>query len=234
MKTTQYGRFLTQITRLGMMNCFLVLEDDGLTVVDTGMGGTAKDILKTAASLGSPIRRITLTHAHGDHVGSLDALRAQLPGAEVSIGVRDARFMAGDMTLEPSEQQHKLAGGFTKVTTQPDRLLHPGDRVGSLEVIASPGHTPGHISFFDTRDRTLIAGDAYTTKGGISTAGTYKLLFPLVAMATWSRTDGLRSAEALLALQPSRLAVGHGDTLENPASAMQKAIADAKRQIERK
>lgn len=234
MKITQHGSFLTQMTRLGMMNCFFVREDDGLTLVDTGMSGTAKDILKAAAALGAPIRRIALTHAHVDHVGSLDALHPLLPDAEVSIGTREARFLAGDMTLEPHEQHHKLAGGFPTVTTRPDRLLQPGDHVGSLEVIASPGHTPGHISFFDRRDRTLIAGDAYTTKGGISTAGTIKLLFPLPALATWSRADGLRSAESLQGLQPSRLAVGHGNTLENPGSAMQRAIAEAKRQIEGK
>ena len=39
----------------------------------------------------------------------------------------------------------------------------PGDRAGSLEVVASPGHSPGHVSYLDTRDRTQIAGDVYTT-----------------------------------------------------------------------
>jgi glyoxylase-like metal-dependent hydrolase (beta-lactamase superfamily II) len=232
MQVTRHGDYLTQLTRYTMMNCFLVREDDGFTLVDTGMGGSAPGILAAAAELGAPIRRITLTHAHVDHVGSVDALHKLLPDVEVSISARDSRFLKGDKSLDPGEPQDTLRGGYPVISTVPDRLLQPGDHVGSLEVVASPGHTPGHVAFFDPRDRTLIAGDAYSTKGGISTAGTLKLLFPLPAMATWSRATGLRSAETLLALKPSRLAVGHGRTLENPAPAMQSAIDEARRQIE--
>jgi len=229
MKITTHGAYLTQLTRLTLINCFLVREDDGFTLVDTGMSGSANDILKAAQQLGASIRRITLTHAHVDHVGSLDALHALLPDAEVSIGARDARFLKGDKILDSQEQHDTLRGGFPICTTTPNRLLKPGDRVGSLEVVASPGHTPGHISFLDRRDRTLIAGDAYTSKGGLSTGGTFRLVFPLPAMATWSKTVGIQSAEALYALQPSRLAVGHGNVLENPMAAMRAAIDEAKR-----
>lgn len=172
-----------------------------------------------------------LTHAHIDHVGSLDALHALLPNAEVAISVRDARFLTGDRSLDADEPQTPLRGGYPICTTTPTRLLKAGDRISSLEVIASPGHTPGHISFFDHRDHTLIAGDAYSTKAGISTGGTFRLLFPFPAMATWNKPTMICSAEALRDLQPTRLAVGHGDTLQNPAAAMERAIAEAKRHI---
>jgi glyoxylase-like metal-dependent hydrolase (beta-lactamase superfamily II) len=231
MKITQHGAYLTQITRMTTMNCFLVREEDGLTLVDTGMSGSANAILKAAQGLGAPIRRIALTHAHIDHVGSLDALHRALPDAKVLASARSARFMRGDLSLDPGEQHSKLRGGFPKCQTQPHRLLNPGERVGSLEVIASPGHSPDHIAFFDHRDRTLLAGDAYSTKGGIAVAGVIRWLFPLPALATWSKVEGVRSAEALLALNPSRLAVGHGQTLENPTEAMQTAIAEAKRRL---
>ena len=88
------------------------------------------------------------------------------------------------------------------------------------------------MAFFDVRDHTLIAGDAYSTKGGISTGGTLRLLFPLPALATWHKPTAIRSAEALLALAPARLAVGHGKTLEQPTAAMEKAIAEARRKVE--
>ncbi len=233
MQVTKHGDYLVQLTRYTIMNCFLVKENDGFTLIDTGMGGSEKGILTTAAELGTSIRRISLTHAHIDHVGSLDALHKLLPNAEVSISARDSRFLKGDKSLDPAESKEKLRGGYPVVSTVPDRLLQEGDLIGSLQVIASPGHTPGHVAFFDPRDRTLIAGDAYSTKGGISTAGTLKLLFPLPAMATWSKATGLRSAETLIALKPARLAVGHGRTLENPVPAMQSAIDDAKRHIQR-
>lgn len=231
MKITQHGKYLVQLTRLVAFNSFLVREDDGFTVVDTNMGGSAAGIIKAAEQLGAPIRRITLTHAHIDHVGSLDALSQLLPEVEVSISARDARFMAGDMSLDPDEPQDKLRGGYQVCATTPSRLLKPGDFVGSLEVIASPGHTPGHIAFFDHRDGTLLAGDAFSTQAGISTAGTLRLLFPFPAMATWHKPTGIASAEALTVFKPSRLAVGHGKVVENPVPAMEWATAEAKRRI---
>lgn len=231
MKITSHGSHLIQLTRWTAFNCFLVREDDGFTLVDTGMAGSADAILQAAGSLGAPIRRILLTHAHVDHVGSLDALHARLPDAEVAISARDARFLTGDLSLDPTEPQTPLRGGYPRCTTQPNRLLTNGDRIGSLEAIATPGHTPGHFAYFDHRDGTLIAGDAFSTKAGISTGGTLRLLFPFPAMATWNREAATHSAETLLKWQPSRLAVGHGPTLENPAEAMRRAIAEAQRQL---
>jgi glyoxylase-like metal-dependent hydrolase (beta-lactamase superfamily II) len=233
MQITKHGDYLIQLTRWTLMNCFLVREADGFTLVDTGMSGSAQAILADARQLGAPIRRIILTHAHIDHVGSLDALHALLPDVEVAISARDARFLTGDHSLDANEPQVPLRGGYPICSTKPTRLLNAGDQVGSLEVIATPGHTPGHISFFDHRDQTLIAGDAFTTKGGISTGGTFRLLFPLPAMATWHKPTGIRSAEALVALEPKRLAVGHGKTLENPVTEMQKAVAEAKHLVEK-
>jgi glyoxylase-like metal-dependent hydrolase (beta-lactamase superfamily II) len=218
---------LHRISRLGVVNCYLVEEDDGLTLVDTMIGGSAKRILAAAEDRGRPIVRIVLTHAHADHVGSLDALAAALPDAEVSISARDARLMAGERTLDPGEPVDKLRGGYPKVETVPGRTFSPGDRVGSLEVLASAGHTPGHVSLLDTRDRTLICGDAYSTLGGVATPARVNPRFPLVYFATWHRPTALESARALRALEPARLAPGHGKVVENPGPAMDAAIARA-------
>jgi glyoxylase-like metal-dependent hydrolase (beta-lactamase superfamily II) len=214
---------------LGMVNAFLVEEDDGLTVIDTAIGGRdAKAILAEAARLGRPIVRIALTHAHQDHVGGLDALAAELPGVDVLIGERDARLLAKDETPDPGEPPDaKLRGGYPGTKTRPTRTLQPGDRVGSLEVHAAPGHTPGQIAFLDTRDRTLIAGDAYSTLGGVATSAKTNPLFPMPTLATWHRPTALETARALRALDPARLAVGHGKTVENPGAAMDAAIAKA-------
>ena len=231
MKATSHGENLIQLTRLGTVNTYLVREPDGFTLVDTGLGGSAKALLAAAEERGMPIVRIALTHAHGDHVGSLDKLAAALPDAEVSIGARDAKLMAGDKQLEPGEPQAKLSGSYPKVKTRPARTLEPGDRVGSLETVASPGHTPGHVAYLDTRDRTLIAGDAFQTKGGIAVCGVIRPLFPLPAIATWHKPTALESARALRALEPSRLAVGHGRVLESPGAEMDSAIRVAEKRF---
>ena len=232
--TTRHGEYLTQIeksTVLFPINCFLVREDDGLTLVDTNWTKTADAILAAARKLGAPIRRIALTHVHGDHVGSLDALHAALPEAEVLVGAREARLLARDFSLDSDEAQTKPTGDFPVIATRPTRTLQPGDMVGSLRVGAAPGHTPGHIAFYDTRDGTLIAGDALFTFTGIGVAGMFRLRFPFSKLATWDRPTALRSARALAELQPNRLAVGHGPTLEAPGKAIAQAIAAAERRF---
>jgi glyoxylase-like metal-dependent hydrolase (beta-lactamase superfamily II) len=218
---------LTRVSRLGFVNAYLVREDDGLTVVDTMLPGSAKAILGAAERVGAPIVRVALTHAHGDHIGSLDTLAEALPGVEVLISTRDARLLAKDMSLDPGEPDDKLRGGYPGARTKPTRTLEPGDMVGSLEVVASPGHTPGHVAFLDRRDGTLIAGDAYSTLGGVATAARANPRFPLVYFATWHRPTALQSARALRALEPTRLAPGHGRVVDAPGPAMDRAIARA-------
>ena len=224
MKVTTYGNNLFQLTRFVAFNCYLLREDDGFTVIDTNMGGQAQAIMQAASKLGLPIVRIVLTHAHVDHVGSLDALHEALPDVPVAISERDARFLSGDRSLDPSEPQVPLRGGYPVCKTKPTLLLHEGDRIGSLEVIGTPGHTPGHLAFLDTRDHVLIAGDAFQTQGGVAVSGTVEWRFPLPALATWHKGLALESARKLLAREPSLLAVGHGRMLEHPQAVMEHAI----------
>jgi glyoxylase-like metal-dependent hydrolase (beta-lactamase superfamily II) len=215
---------LTRVTQLGMINAFLVREDDGLTLVDTLMRGGQKRVLAAAEAAGAPIVRIVLTHYHDDHSGSLDALAEALPGAERLWSEREAPILAGDFSARAGEPGGKIRAIKPRRSTA-TRLLDAGDRVGSLEVVPAPGHSPGQIAFLDTRDRTLIAGDAYSTIGGVATTAGPYWRFPLPGLITWDRPLALESARALRALEPSRLAVGHGQTVDDPVAAMDAAIA---------
>lgn len=220
---------LVQITKFGVMNSYLVKEEDGFTVIDTGMAGMEKMIIEAAAQQGQPIMRVVLTHAHSDHIGGLDPLKKALPDIEVITTEQSARFIAGDMSLEPGQADVPLKGDFPSVETQPTKTVKGDDTIGSLKVVATPGHTPAHISFYDERDSSLIAGDAFQTLGGLAVAGVIRWLFPFPGFATWHKPTAAQSAEKLLVLNPKRLATGHGRVLENPAAAMQKAIAEAKK-----
>ena len=230
MRVIRHGEHLVQLTRwaaLFPMNCYLVIEDDGLTLVDSTMSSPAEDVSRVASELGLKLRRVALTHAHGDHVGGVAGVRSRFPGLVVSIGEREAPLLEGDRTLAADEPQAQVKGFFSKVDWKPDQLLRPGDRFGSLEVVAAPGHTPGQVAFLDLRDRSLIAGDAYQTRGGIAVSGVIRPLFPFPALATWHRPTALITARTLRALGPARLAVGHGDVLEAPTAAMDAALEAA-------
>ena len=231
MKITRQGN-LVQLTRLWAFNSFIVIEDDSLTLVDSNFSGSASGILKAAGQFDKPIQRIILTHADPDHIGSLDKLREALPDVDIIASERETRRMHGDTSLLPGEPQVEFSA--TKMPeTMPTMTVNDGDRIGSLQVIATPGHSVGHIAFLDTRDNTLIAGDAMGTQFRTAVAGELIWRFPFSAFVTWHKPTALNSARKMRALNPARLAVGHGSMLENPLEEMDRAIERAERLFEK-
>jgi glyoxylase-like metal-dependent hydrolase (beta-lactamase superfamily II) len=223
MKTTNVTENLIQLTRARFVNAYLVREDDGFTLVDTAIGGTADSLIEAARAADGEIRRIALTHGHGDHVGSLDALKSKLGGdVEVLLGDLDARIHAGEKVSD-----RKLTGSWPKLETVPDVRLTGGERIGSLEVIPTPGHSPGHVGFRDTRDNSFIAGDTFTSYGRVAVTNHFYWRFPLAAMATFDKAQDLESARAVRALEPTLLVVGHGPAAKDPTAAIDEAITRA-------
>jgi glyoxylase-like metal-dependent hydrolase (beta-lactamase superfamily II) len=220
--------FLYQVTFMASVfpvNCYLVEEEDGLTLIDAALPYSMKGILRAAEVIGKPITKIVLTHAHEDHVGALDKIKVELPDVPVYISVRDNRMMNGDTSLDEHEHQTPIKGGVPKkLKTRANILLKEGDLIGSLAAIETPGHTPGSMSFIDLRSQALIAGDALQTRGGMAVAGDIVPWFPFPAFGTWSKETSIVSAKKIVNYQPNLLAVGHGEMLENPLKEMEKAI----------
>jgi len=230
MRIERHSENLVQLRVMGFMNAFLVQEPDGWTLVDTTRAGQAQAIFEAVEALGGRIARIVATHAHFDHVGSLDALAEALPDAEVALGQREARILSGDLSLLTGEPDSPLER-YAKLQRSPDRTLSDGDRVGHLRVVASPGHTPGHTAFYDERDGTLFCGDALFSMGGLGVAGIRRLRFCLPSLATWDREMALASGQRLADQQPTRIAPGHGPVLPISPSDMQSAVAKLAEQL---
>ncbi|AIQ52976.1 MBL fold metallo-hydrolase [Paenibacillus sp. FSL R7-0331] len=227
MRTTQIGNLvqLTWLPDFFPVNCYLVVEENELTLIDAALPFSVKGIISAAAKLNKPVTRIVLTHAHGDHVGALDELKRRLPAAKVYISERDAALLRGDRSLRAGEPQMPIKGSVPKkLKTRPDVVLQEGDLIGSLQAISTPGHTPGSMSFIDTRTRAIIAGDAFQAFHRTAVSGTVVPLFPFPAMATWNKELALASAVKLAELSPAVLAVGHGNLLKEPMEAMKQAI----------
>lgn len=201
-----------RLALFGLVNTYLVPEEDGLTLIDTGMPPLVPRIVKTAARLGKPVRRVLLTHGHTDHAGGLDAVRNAFPHAEVM--------------MHGADLHHLEEGG---VATRPDHLLRGGERIGSLRVIPAPGHSAGQVAFLDGRDGTLYAGDSFTTLGKIRAVSEFQLGFgTLPWLASEDRAQATRSAALLADLPGVRwLAPGHGTPQAGPTPLMREAVLRA-------
>ena len=154
-------------------NPYLLIDPDGLTLIDAGLPGSHKKILRYIASLGyapKDLKRIMITHADYDHVGGLAPLK-KATGACVFASPVEAQAMAEGHALRPVKPRRLItrllfglmAGLFKPASVQADELLSDGQILpvlGGLRVIETPGHTPGHISLFAPSVGVLFCGDS--------------------------------------------------------------------------
>jgi glyoxylase-like metal-dependent hydrolase (beta-lactamase superfamily II) len=162
----------------GFLNVTLIVdEQNGGTLVDTGLPGQAEAIGAALLEAGigvRDLRRIIFTHQDLDHVGSGAALVRQ-SGARVLAHPADAPHIDGSLRLlKPSpemlEQRPQVREALERLEpVGVDEHLEDGARLdlaGGIRVIFTPGHTPGHLSLYLERPKVLVAGDALTAEGG--------------------------------------------------------------------
>jgi glyoxylase-like metal-dependent hydrolase (beta-lactamase superfamily II) len=233
MKTTPIQEFGLQLTRFGFVNCYLVREPGGpgepesFTLIDTLVSGSAEWICSVATEKMIPIRRILLTHAHGDHVGSVDAITAQVLDVEVAANRRALPLLQQppDLSLEPGEAPGKIKGATPGIKSPVTHIVNAGERYGSLLAIDTPGHIPGHQSFLDERDGTLYAGDAILTLAGLVVAGYASGWKSIFNNFTWNKEVALASAHHLLDFPIERIASGHGPVREGGKKLLETTLA---------
>jgi hydroxyacylglutathione hydrolase len=137
-------------------NCSLIWDAQGhAALIDPG--GEPQRLLAEVSQRGLTLEKILLTHGHVDHVGAAAELRDAL-GIPIIGPQREDRFW-----LDSLPQQAEMFGFPPTMAFIPDQWLEDGDRVevGSihLEVLHCPGHTPGHVVFFQRETRLAFVGD---------------------------------------------------------------------------
>ena len=204
------------------VNVYLIIDPDGLTLIDTGTAGTEKKILKYIAGLGrapSDVRRIIITHSDADHVGGLAALKA-VTGARVYANAVEAEAIAAGRAsreLKPRGLRRVLFGlvaGLIKTAPATvDEFLTDGQVLpvlGGLRVVETFGHTPGHISLFAPSVRVLFTGDSIVAGDGE--------LLPSRESNTWDMDRALEAVRLQAALGAQIVCSGHGPVVKDAAA----------------
>lgn len=154
---------------IGLSNAISVLlveGDDGWTLVDSGVRGSAGRIREALVALGGrpeDLRRIYIAHHHIDHIGGLPGVRGWAPGAEVIASEHEAEILSGIRNPDRSSGlAFRLANRFTKLPVVPvDRIAAEGETVAGFRVLLTPGHTLGHASLLRDEDGLLFTADAF-------------------------------------------------------------------------
>jgi hydroxyacylglutathione hydrolase len=200
-------------------NCYLVRGNNGLTLIDTGMPWSRKKILAYINSIHcqpTDIKTIIITHCHFDHVGSLDAVK-KATGAKVAAHEEDADFISGKKSMPmPAGRKlswrfriFRLLSPFMKAKpVVPDILLKDGDEIAGMEVLHTPGHTPGSICLYDKRKKVLFVGDLLRFMNG-------KIAGPPITLDEKQVRD---SEERITKLDFNAMLSGHGEPLLAQAS----------------
>jgi glyoxylase-like metal-dependent hydrolase (beta-lactamase superfamily II) len=186
---------------LGFVSAYVLVRGGEAVVVDTGVAGSADEIETALGDIGlgwPDVGHVVLTHKHSDHAGSAEAVLAAASGAKGYAGAADLASITAPRSLMA------VADGAT---------------VAGLRIVATPGHTLGHVSVLDEANGILVAGDALGTVGGT------------LAGSNPQFTEDAAAAKATVIklgdLRFETLLVGHGDPIEGGASAQVKALGQA-------
>lgn len=198
-----------------MVNAYLI----GDVLIDAGIRSSGKRILKELN--GKKLSAHAITHAHADHQGA-SAFICKTLGIPYWCGLGDKEMAESgdlssaypnpDMLIARFQQRFWVGEGHPVA-----RTLQEGDHVGDFEVIETPGHSQGHIAFWRTSDRVLIAGDVIKN---INLMTSLEYLGEPPEIYTPNIAQNRRSIKKIAALEPRIVCVGHGKPLTDTEKLM--------------
>ncbi|HTP54728.1 MAG TPA: MBL fold metallo-hydrolase [Thermoplasmata archaeon] len=214
----------------GFVNAYTFADGEETVLIDTGFNRRARSIVRAFGAAGVPldrVRKVLLTHHHVDHMGGAAFLR-EATGAPLACHPEDTPLVDG----RARARMPLLLRLFVRVHPAPVAVaLHDGDRVGSLEVVHTPGHTPGEVVLFDRSRKILFSGDAVVHRKG-------RLTLPGRRYAS-DLGQAIRSLARVRALAPEILLPGHGEPVTHDVVAqldelIRRAPTEFARQLRRR
>jgi glyoxylase-like metal-dependent hydrolase (beta-lactamase superfamily II) len=204
-----------------VVNVYLIIDPDGLTLIDAGLARNGKKILKYIVDLGhlpQELRCIIITHADGDHVGGLAALKGASGATTYASSIEAQAIAAGRRSRELklsglTKMLFALVAPWFKVEPVPiDELVTDGQVLpvlGGLRVVATTGHTPGHISLFAPSAGVLFTGDSLVSKGD--------RILPSRKSFAWDAVQALESVRVQATLGARIVCPAHGPVVKGAA-----------------
>lgn len=212
-------------TGLVLGRVYLIEDRDGLTLIDAGIPHAGATILAQIEAMGcrpGDVKRILITHAHPDHIGGLSCLAAAT-GAQIIASELEKPAIEGRMPMARPARA-RLTGAARLIAVpkislpgaRVDRVVRDGDMLaevmGGLQVVFSPGHTPGHLAFWQADRRILFCGDALFNCPNMR---------PPPSFLTVDEDENRLSIRRLSDLSPAIICFGHGNPLtRNTAQAI--------------
>lgn len=211
------------------INPVLLIDDEDVVLVDCGYPEFLEAIEEAMRYEGvepSQLTKVVITHHDDDHMGSLKALKDKYPNIEVVASEIESDYIAGrkkslrliqaeEMLENLSEDDKQFGLDFCESlknieNVEVDLKVKDGDYFkwgGGCEIIATPGHMPGHISLYLKEDNSIVTGDA-----GVVENGELVVANP---MFTLDLPEAEKSLEKLKDKNPSKYYCYHGGILEN-------------------
>jgi glyoxylase-like metal-dependent hydrolase (beta-lactamase superfamily II) len=223
------GIYSLSQNKAGQIHAYLVRNGAELILIDTLFDNDGQIILNAIHELGlepTALKHILLTHAHRSHIGGAAALKARCK-ARVYSHAWEADIISGDREAQRVSfwprapwQVYYIQAGLAlgvdgHVPCEVDETVKDGDFVGPLQIVHTPGHTPGHLCFHWPEKQFLHAGDAVATYPSV-TAGWAGL--------TLNLKQSKDSLGKLAGIPAEVVGVGHGEAITEGGTDIVKSL----------